>query len=222
MNYKIVVASCDKSEDLFEPFHAIMEKYWPEHPEIIYSTETVINPYYRTICKNYPLSSWTRRIKDTIDELDCDYILLMCDDLFIRSKVDSNSVKNLEKYLVNNVAGINLEASFDKNDIALDNLVMKRSKDGKWKISVLCYLYNKSILSEIFDRDCSPWEIENLEKEFPYEYLVLRKENILKWRDPKTNWRWGLVRKGKWKLEAKSFFDKEGINIDYNKRGFIK
>ena len=47
MKYKILVMSCDKNEDLWLPFHHCMEKYWKGHPEIIYSTETKINPYYK-------------------------------------------------------------------------------------------------------------------------------------------------------------------------------
>lgn len=222
MKYKIVVASCDKNQDLFEPFHAIIEKYWPDHADIIYSTETVINPYYTTICKNYDLNSWTRRIKDTIEDLDCDYILLLVDDLFIRETVDTKKLESLEKYFTNNVACVNLEGSFDKKDIKIDDLVMRRNNAGKWKISVLCCLYKKDILCDIFNRDCSPWQIENIEKEFPYEYLVLSKENILKFRDPITNWRWGLVRKGQWKREAERFFKSENIKVDFSKRGFIK
>ena len=38
---KILVASCDKNEDLFAPFKYCIEKYWSNHPEIIYSTETI-------------------------------------------------------------------------------------------------------------------------------------------------------------------------------------
>ena len=52
---KIVVFSCDACADTFEPFYKCMEKYYPNHPEIIYITETIKNPYYKTICKNYPL-----------------------------------------------------------------------------------------------------------------------------------------------------------------------
>ena len=43
----ILVCSCDKDGDLFEPFHHCIEKYYPEHPEIIYATETIKNPYYK-------------------------------------------------------------------------------------------------------------------------------------------------------------------------------
>lgn len=52
----ILVCSCDKDEDLFDPFHHCLEKYWPNHPRVVYSTESVINPYYQTITKDYPLT----------------------------------------------------------------------------------------------------------------------------------------------------------------------
>ena len=38
----ILVASCDKNGDIFEAFHHCIEKYWKNHPEIIYATETLI------------------------------------------------------------------------------------------------------------------------------------------------------------------------------------
>ena len=55
-NMKMMVFSCDKCQDTFEAFHKLVEKYYPNHPEIIYITETVKNPYYKTICVNCDLS----------------------------------------------------------------------------------------------------------------------------------------------------------------------
>lgn len=63
---KIVVTSADINEDLFEPFHHCLEKYWENHPEVIYLTETVKNPYYRTICKDIPFDKWTKRIRESL------------------------------------------------------------------------------------------------------------------------------------------------------------
>ena len=53
---KILVCSCDRNWDLWMPFHHCMEKYWNDHPEIIYKTETKDNPYYKTIKKDYLLT----------------------------------------------------------------------------------------------------------------------------------------------------------------------
>ena len=79
---KILVLSCDKNVDTFFPFYHCMEKYYPDHPEVIFATETVVNPYYKTICKSYPLDKWTRRIRETLAEIDDDKILIMIDDCF--------------------------------------------------------------------------------------------------------------------------------------------
>ena len=82
--------SCDKNKDLFKPFHDCMEKYWADHPEIIYSTESVVNPYYTTICRNLSIDKWTQRVVETVKDLPCRHILLMVDDIFIREKVDND------------------------------------------------------------------------------------------------------------------------------------
>ena len=66
---KIIVTSCDKNEDIFYPFYHCMEKYWKNHPEIIYITETISNPYYKTINKDYPIELWTKRIREDLKEI---------------------------------------------------------------------------------------------------------------------------------------------------------
>lgn len=94
---KVVVLSNDKNTELFEPFHHCMEKYWPDHPEVIYCMETIENPYYKTICKNYPLNQWTKRVRETLEEIDDNQIIIMMDDLFIRTKVDVERINYLDR-----------------------------------------------------------------------------------------------------------------------------
>ena len=79
---KILVLSCDKNEDLFYPFKHCIEKYYPNHPEIIYATESIQNPYYKTICHNEPLERWTKRIRETLKNIDDNQILIIMDDCF--------------------------------------------------------------------------------------------------------------------------------------------
>ena len=97
---KLLVLSCDKNEDTFELFHHCMEKYYPDHPEIIYAMETKDNPYYKTIKQDYPLEQWTRRIRETLKEIDDDQILIMIDDLFIHEPVDVERIKYAGKHLI--------------------------------------------------------------------------------------------------------------------------
>lgn len=216
---KILVASCDKDEDLFLPFHHCIEKYWPDHPEIIYSTETIVNPYYKTICKNYDLQHWTTRLRETVEEIDDDYILLMCSDIFLMKDVDNDKVNNLLNYFDENTASFNLHGSVDKNDILIDDNIKERSENGTYKTSVMCSLWAKDKFLDVFDWDADPWrfEIKNIHK--GYRYLILDKNLILDWGRHKGGDLFGVYR-GKWVNQAVEFLNSEGLEIDYERRGY--
>ena len=219
MSYKIVVMSCDRNEDLWLPFHHCMEKYWKDHPEIIYSTETKINPYYKTITCNLPVSSWTKRVYETIKDLECRHILLLVDDIFLRDYVDSKNVNKVCYYLIDNVVAFNFEPSFDKGDIPLNNDVLIRNPFGKFKLSCMAQMWRKRYMLDLFNTHKNPWAFEKENKAKCYVYLISKKGDILNWGRKKNDWRFGVV-KNKWAKECKEFFDKEGLDIDYSIRGF--
>ena len=218
---KILVMSCDKNDDLFYPFYHCIEKYWPDHPEVFYSTETKINPYYKTICKNYSINKWTRRIKETIEEIDDDFILIMVDDIFIQTKVDNKRVLSLINYFDDTVASLNLQPSgFDKKDILFKNDIMERSNNGEFKNSVMCSLWRKDKLISVLDYDTNPWQFEWDNKHKGYKYLITKNGDYLYWGFSNEQWRFGL-HEGKWFRQCIKFLKKENINIDFNKRGFV-
>ena len=214
--------SCDKNQDLFEPFHHCMEKYWKDHPEIIYSTETVVNPYYKTICCNLPFSSWTKRVVETIKDLPCRNILLLVDDIFIRNYVDNDLVWLLqEQYVKDNVGALNFEKSFDKNDIPLFNDIYKRNPTGRYKLSLMCQMWQKRAILDLFNVDKDCWQFEKENKAKDWQFLISANGDIIDWGRNQGDWQFGIV-KGKWARECKEFFDQENIEIDYSIRGFIE
>lgn len=198
-----------------------MEKYWPTHPEIIYSTETVVNPFYQTVCKNYPINQWTRRIRETAQEIEDESILLMVDDVFLRRSFDFAEVEKLNGILFSdkNIASINLETKFDSKDSKLNDLVSVRSREGKYKLSLMCQIWKKPCLLDVLGIDSDPWKFENLPNEKHYQYCILNKE-LIDWGHHAYGDKWGVV-KGKWSQECRNFFLAEGISVDYSKRGFF-
>ena len=220
MSYKIVVISCDNNEDLWKPFYLCMEKYWKNHPEIIYSTETKTNPYYKTICRNYPIDKWTLRVKETIKDLPCKHILLMVDDIFIREKVDNDLIWDLQKLVEGNIASLNFEKSFDNEDIPYLPNVLIRNMGGRFKLSLMCQMWKKKYMLKLFSKAYDPWTFEKKNEHKNYAYLISRNGDFIKWGRNGNDWKFGVV-KGKWARECKEFFDKEGIEIDYSIRGFI-
>lgn len=214
---KIVVLSCDKNGDLFEPFKICMDKYWKEHPEVIYLTETIKNPYYKTINKNYPLDLWSKRIRESLKEIDDNQIILMIDDCFIREPVDVKRIEYLEKQLKGNIALFNFEKSFDPLDEECKyEGFKKRNPKGIAIASLMCGMWQKDKLIDALNITCQPWEIERLNITHGYEYYINSGEYIINFGYvyPKP---FSLYR-GRWCKEVKEFFKKEGIEIDYSTR----
>ena len=218
---KILVMSCDKNIDLFEAFHHCMEKYYPTHPEIIYSTETISNPYYKTICKNYPLSQWSRRIRETLKEIDDTQILLMNDDCFIREPVDVERIKIASENLQGNIAMFNFEKSFGRDLPTSIPGFKKRPHPSSWEVSIMCGLWDSDKLIKILSVDSNPWEIESAQKTYVFDFYINSADFIINWGYHQIGNPPGLC-KGKWCREVVPFFEKEGIEMDYSKRGFIK
>lgn len=216
---KVLVLSCDKNADLFIPFWHCIEKYWPEHPEIIYTTETVKNPYYRTICRNYPLNQWTRRVRETLAEIEDDKVLAMVDDYFIRQPVDLKRIAYAESHLQGNIAVLNFEKAWDRNDreTRLEGFKM-RSHGAPYEVSIMCGLWQREKLIKVLDRDCDPWTIELEQDNKGFDYYINSGDYIID--GGYKTFQYMGIQKGKWCREVVPFFEKEGIEIDYSRRGF--
>ena len=215
----IFVCSCDVNRDIFEPFHHCMEKYWPDHPEVIYATEYLKNPYYRTISHIYSLVEWTRRIRESLSEIDDREILLMIDDLFIRKPVDIQRIEYARTLLNGNVALVNFEKEYDdrNEDIGLNGF--KRRKHGApYELSLMCGLWDRDKLIDILQTDRSPWAVEYAQETKGYDYLINSGDYIIDY-----GYSYGKhsgLKQGKWCREIVPFFEKEGIKMNYEMRGF--
>lgn len=215
----VLVLSCDKNTDLFEPFRHCIEKYWKEHPEIIYATETIDNPYYKTIKHNIPLERWTERIRKTLAEIEDKQILIIMDDCFIRQPVDTKRIDYYSKQLKGNIAMFEFEKSWDKNDEETNIKGMKKRQHGsEYEVCINCALWDRDKLIDVLSRDSDPWDVELNQDNKGYDYYINSEDYIIDWGY--ITWVPTGVFKGKWCRNVIPFFEKEGIKIDYDKRGF--
>lgn len=217
---KILVASCDNHADTFEAFHHCMEKYWPDHPKVVYSTESVENPYYTTVCKNYPLSRWSKRIRETLETMRDKQVLLMVDDCFIRRPVDTDRIAEAQKVLKDNVAYVNFEKKYDQlNDELQGTTFFKRRHGAPWEVSIQCGLWDRKKLIHVLEEDMDPWQIEARQPSKGYDFLINGGDYIIDYGYV-THHFFGITRE-LWTLECLLFFEKEGIKVDTEKRGVI-
>lgn len=218
---KIVVLSCDKDTDLFYPFHCCIEKYWQDHPEIIYATETVNNPYYKTICRDYPLEKWTKRIRESLSEIDDDKILVIADDIFIKAKVDTSRIDYLLSLDWKNVACFNFEKQFDNNDLDTDVVGFKKRRRGsKWELSIMCGLWDKDKFIDILSNDSDPWSVEENKDTKGYDFYINSGDYIIDWGYVYGG-QAGLWH-GKWTRHEADWLTNNGFVIDFDVRGYYE
>lgn len=215
----LLVLSCDKNTDIFDAFRHCLEKYWKDHPDVIYAMETKQNPYYKTICHEADISVWTKRIRATLEDIDDDQILLIMDDFFIRQPVDTKRIEYLSTKLSGNIAHFCFEKSYDPNDAETDIEGMKRRQHGSmYEVCLNCGLWQKDKLIDVLSRDTNPWDIEINQDNRGYDYYINSGDYIVDWGY--VTWvPTGLFR-GKWCRNIIPFFESEGIEMDYSKRGF--
>ena len=209
---KIIVLSCDKNADTFEPFHHCLEKYWPTHPEVIYKTETIRNPYYRTITVENDILRWTNGIREFLSQIDDNQVLLMIDDIFIRRPVDADRIEYASEHLEGNIACMNFEKSWDNRDqpTMLEGW-KKRIPGSAFEVSLMCGLWQKDKLIKVLSRECDPWTIEIEQQPCGFDYYINSGDYIIDW-GYRTFKPCGIL-KGKWTKECLEFLRSEGLDI---------
>lgn len=71
---------------------------------------------------------------------------------------------------------------------------------------------------EILEGESDPWSVEYKQRTKGYEYLIVSGKSPINWGG-KPFIPSGLV-KGKWTRGIEEFFKEEGIEIDYEERGY--
>lgn len=207
---KIIVLSCSLNEDTFLPFCHFMERYYPNHPEIIYFTDGIINPFYKTIPIKMTLDKWTMGFREFLNQIPDDKVLLMIDDCFIRKPVDVGRIEYAAEHLTGNIALMNFELSWDSNDEPTDLIGWKKRKHGsEFEVSILCGLWQKEKLLKVIERDCSPWEIELEQNGCGFDYYINSGDYIIDW-GYKSFQPVGKV-KGVWTKETVDYLKNEGL-----------
>lgn len=213
----IVIMSCDSYGDTWEPFKILLDKYYSNHPKTYIVTEAKDCEYFDTIKKQ---GAWTKRLREALQELNSEYVLFMLDDYFIREYVDQERICKILDNFKDNEAVYYFEKAFD------DKLASQHILGFGQKIDNTVYMnntqpaiHNRLKLIERLKVDQNIWQWETTPISSPYKFYINTDEWIIDIGHRRLTSGFGIT-KGKWTIECKNFMEKEGIKIDYEKRGF--
>lgn len=169
-NVTILVNSCDKYEDAWDPFFKLLKVQWPDCPyDMVLSTET---KSYKCDCfdvrtVNSPTElSWSARLKNVLNQIDTEYVLFFLEDFFLLKKVRTDIFERALSLIESNPE-IGL-ITFNKRrwgssfpeETDYEKCFVELKKKVKNRTNVLVSLWRKEYFLKLIYEDENPWEYE--------------------------------------------------------------
>lgn len=162
----VLVASCDSYADLQRHNIALLRKYWADCPfEIVLVTETALPveagqaDYDRVIACGGGMN-WASRLVRALDEVATPYVLMLCDDYFLESPVDTAQIlKRLGQAVRFDALNLRLLPN-PKTGLPREDGLMEYPKNTAYCISTLAGIWNRICLQNLARPVASIWEFE--------------------------------------------------------------
>ena len=230
----IIVISSDGYSDCWDPFFKLLKKNFSgvEKYEILLSTNTKEYSFpdlnIRTLGHGKDVS-WAKRVKLSLEQAKNDIVLILIEDMFLGSEINIEEFNNFLSLMNNSTEIDHIQLLSTRNRTKmkpskydhLDEIIRKTKMrfiylPGLWKKEVLKkYLYDheniylSEKLGDIRSRIYSHgfYAVSSTELNNSNEFYNSRPS--------------GALYKGKWQNSIRPLLEKNKIEIDFTKRGFV-
>ncbi|AXH14463.1 hypothetical protein CP985_11050 [Malaciobacter mytili LMG 24559] len=228
----IVINTCDAYNDVWELFFKAFEEYWPDcEYNIVLNTEKIkcnlSNVTTHTFNETSTLDNWGKRFKQTLQDIDSDFVIMLYDDFILEGNVNKNKIKQCIKWLED-----------EKNkDICAFYFIHSQNKnidDGKfegferlplkadYKLNSAPAIWKKDKLISFIEDNDSPWAWEYFGSYRTYNkqsiFYSIKKENEDIY--PYNYSMGGAIYRSKWVSSVVlPLVDKYKLDLDLSKRG---
>jgi hypothetical protein len=238
-NYSILINTCDKFEDCWDPFFKLFYKYWPDFDGKIYLNTEYKDYSYKGLniiavkgCETYLDShsiTWSECLIRALNLIDDDIILYMQEDYFLKDVVSDEIISGFVKLMHDQIdiqcvhltdqaiITNSLTSKYDKLHLAIPT--------QKYLICCQAALWRKDVLHSYLRKDESAWEFE----EFGSKRAANNKPGFYgvdkKWVKHNSYeiipYLFTGVVQGRWIREVVPLFKKHNISMDFSLRGFL-
>lgn len=202
--FSVVMMSCDKYKCLAPVFDACMDRYYPNHPSIhhIFGEDV-----------------WSKRLREGLEYIIDDYVLVMLDDMLIRQPVNEELIKDALNILENNlgVAVVNFEKNY-REALPFSENWLKQKDNQMYLHSCQPSLWRRIALIDNLKRDENAWSWEMTWVNNNWTYLINKDADIIN-VGTTSNLNWGIAR-GRLTDEFKKFLIEENLYSNEIKEAF--
>ena len=243
----VLVFSCDKYEDVWDPFFTLLNKYWPDCPySIILNTESKLfdeSKYEHLNVSTFQMYKpnqkipYGKRVRDHIKRIQTEYIITIMDDFFVRSPVLTSELERVMDWMDKEVK-VGCCCLHHHNDYYYKRYkweqhsrlegYSQRVKFSEYNYDMQSCVWRKEALYNAWKDFENPWEWECYSnvRSFDDSWQYYDKDmdtpspiNYIDFYSGKKEW--SGICKGKWvESTVCDLFRENGIEVDYSKRGF--
>ena len=216
-DFAILIMSCDKYSDTWEPFYICFKKYFNTCPyPLVLSTES--NKYADTIGFDSVIYSgsgeWCERLIYSLKILKVSHIFLLLDDFWLCSYIDQYKFEcDLNYIRQNNIGALYLNYEPWKFLVEYNVNYFLWNFGNIYRANTRPAFWNVNYFLSILQKDENIWQFERIAsmRESSNKYLVLcQREQYFKFIY--------AVTAGKYERSALKFAQHEKINIDCSRR----
>jgi hypothetical protein len=159
----LLVPSCDRYSDLWEPFFLNLRKKWPGCPFRIYlvaNEKSFRFPGVEVIHVG-PDRGWCTNLRASLERVDAEAVFLLIDDLFFIQPVDGPFIQHLcKRFIAERMNYLRFNPSpGPTGPVDTDGIGAVASGDLYRSSTVVC-LWRSSVLAQVLRDGETAWELE--------------------------------------------------------------
>lgn len=210
----IVVASCDKYSDMWEPLFGEFFKYWPDCPYPVYliaNNKKSDHPRVITLLAGDDLD-WSSTIDRAISQLNHTHALFWMDDVFLNEPVSNTEINSYFDWAIKNQARVLKLRNIPKPSVWRPDGYGVLAKTATYRATLFASIWEIPLLAKILNPGESAWDFEmaGTIRSQAYEGFYCTKKEVFNFLHGVTG--------GMWILPVYSTLKKIGYSIDINRR----
>lgn len=165
MNVSLLIIGFDGYKDVWDSYFELLNKYWRDRP-ITYLATSTLKPKYDDVFV-IPAghdSEWSSKARNALLQIKEDYVVLLLEDFFTTSFVDTNKLLHIVELMENN--DLNYCRILDQKKMKGNHYLNEKNvrvipKDDKYGLCLEPAIWNrKYLLKLIGDGNYNPWIFE--------------------------------------------------------------
>jgi hypothetical protein len=235
-DYSILVNSSDGFEDCWNPFFVLFSKYWPNcNVPIFLNTEQKRWEYSQlnihcTVVQGESLQrlSWSECLSSALEQIKTPFVLYFQEDYFLNKPVREDIINSAVQYMKLNAdvkhIALTQHGSIGPHENYYKKDYLKIRQNAKYRISTQAALWRVDTLKSYIQSGENGWmfEIFGTIRSRRRQECFLCADYSKGSGGPAIDYLHTGVIKGKWLPAIREVFEANGIDMDYEKRGFYK